>query len=767
MSRFAQRLAHHLITHPWLVITAFCLLAFISLAQIIDLRSFSPRLLLDPSIDSILPVHDEDRAFFEDVKKQFDSGETILVAVQDENIFTIENLEKIYRMSDHIEHLDQVNRVSSLSTALNIRSEDDLLIIEEFYNLPVHISDLPAAQQRSLTDPIHSGNLISHNGHVSVLLVHLLDLPEQEILRSGVDGAIADIVHEEWQHGEVWITGNAHVKAELSYMMLRDVTTVIPIAILVMCLIAAISFRTVRGVLIPLLTVCVSVLTTLAFMSLLYDTLNQVTIAVPSLLVVVGFAYTIHVISNYYDVVRQQNYDEGSKDKSNSPAWLALTQVASPVIYTGITTGIGFLSLATSPLGAIQQFGIGAGVGALITTFVSLTFAIALLQVLPVPVHMRQTANNTWMDRGFRRLAKYDIQQRKKILLIGALAAFASAISLPSIHINTDLVNSFRADSQVRHDFAAVNKNLEGANSFYIMLATEQFEGFTEPDNLRVIEQLQLWLAQQPEVGGSTSISDYIKVIHKGMFEDQLTLILPAEKLMVDQLLAIGDNEELTEFVTYDYQQARIIVRTRAMASNNIMTLSQRIENYLNEQIPSHLQARLTGNTWLVAKTMDDVVIGQVTSIAMAFAFIYFILVYLFRSFRLGVLALLPNVIPVLLYFGILSASSIDLNVTTGLIACIVFGIAVDDTIHLMVRYKQARMREANTLESVTYSLTTVGRPVTYTTSILCCGFLCLIFSEMLTQMEFGVLSAITLLGAWIVDVTFTPALMSLIKTRR
>jgi hypothetical protein len=194
------------------------------------------------------------------------------------------------------------------------------------------------------------------------------------------------------------------------------------------------------------------------------------------------------------------------------------------------------------------------------------------------------------------------------------------------------------------------------------------------------------------------------------------------------------------------------------------MELAIRIEEYFEEHVPRHLNPSLTGNTYLLAKTMDDIAIGQAISIATAFIIIYFILAILFTSAKAGLIALIPNAIPVLMYFGILSLSGIDLNVTTGLVACIVLGIAVDDTIHLMAHFNRSAKLYGDEATGVRHALKTVGRPVTYTTLALCLGFLCMLMSDMQTQVEFGVLAALTLLGAWVVDVTFTPAIAGKMK---
>ena len=194
------------------------------------------------------------------------------------------------------------------------------------------------------------------------------------------------------------------------------------------------------------------------------------------------------------------------------------------------------------------------------------------------------------------------------------------------------------------------------------------------------------------------------------------------------------------------------------MDSSRIMGLVRRLEERLKE-VPSHLQTTVTGNSVLISRTMNDIAVGQALSLGTAFIFIYIILVVLFTSFRAGLIALIPNALPVLIYFGVLGWSGVTLNTTTGLVACLVLGIAVDDTIHLMSHFNRAARKHADEAKGVVEAVAAVGRPVTYTTVALCLGFLCLLLSSLSPQVDFGWLAALTLAVAWCIDLTLTPAL--------
>jgi hypothetical protein len=188
------------------------------------------------------------------------------------------------------------------------------------------------------------------------------------------------------------------------------------------------------------------------------------------------------------------------------------------------------------------------------------------------------------------------------------------------------------------------------------------------------------------------------------------------------------------------------------------MSLVHRIEERLVD-VPRNLAVNVSGNSVLLARTMDEIAVGQAVSLTAALLIIYAILALLFASFRIGFLALIPNALPVLIYFGILGWTGVTLNVVTGLVGCLVLGIAVDDTIHMLVQFKDSARARADEAEGIVEAITSVGRPISFTTLALCLGFLVLLLSNMQSQVDFGMLASLTLAVAWLVDMTFTPAI--------
>jgi predicted RND superfamily exporter protein len=737
------------------VLALIGLVTLLAVARVVDVRSGELRVAFDPSTNALLPEGDEERAFYDHVRRVFGSDETILVALVDDDVFTSENLRRVARMADRITAIEGVHHVVSLGNALDIRGEDGDLIIEPFVErVPDDPAELARIRRRALENPIYAGNIVSRDGTAAAILVYLMDISESEFLARGIDRRISEIAEEERGGASVWISGPAYVKAAMSRALVEDLMRTVPLAGLALLLVALLSFRHPAGALVPLATVGIAVLWTLGLFAAAGRSLNVITVVLPPLVLVVGFAYSVHVVSETYELLRR-----GHAADRRSVVREALRRVALPVVLTGVTTAVGFLSLALSPLPAIREFGITAAGGVAATLLVTLSFTPALLALLPPPRRLGEARGADGFERLARRVAGFDVRRRRAILL-GCLAVAAlSGVGVTQIRISTDVVRLFDPESRVRQHFEAINQHLEGSDALYVVLAADYRDAFKEPVNLGVIESLQRWLEEQPEIGGTTSLVEYLKLINRGFHDDDpVELRIPRSRELVSQLMLFGANDEIESYVDSRYQMASILVRSQAIDSGEATALVKRIEARLAE-LPKHLTARVTGNSVLINKTSDDIALGQSASLGLALLVIYGILCLLFTSFRVGLLALIPNVIPVLVYFGTLGLTGITLNTTTGLVACLVLGIAVDDTIHFFARFNSAAKRMADETRGVSEALRTVGRPVTYTTAALCLGFLAMATSQLQNQREFGALAAFTLAVAWLVDVVFTPAL--------
>jgi predicted RND superfamily exporter protein len=778
--------------HAVLVLIAVALVSGLAVAAIVDVRTGALRLAIDTSIEQMLPSGDESRTFYDRVRKVFGNDETLLLVLHHpEGVFREDVLAAIARLTPRVEEVHGVASVLSLSSAPNISSQDgDLSIAPLFETPPSTRAELEAVRQKAFANPLYAGNLVNETGDTTSLIIQLYDISEAEFTRlslhdalpgwlaerlgvteppleeRAVDRQIQALAEEELgPEIQRWLVGSAYVKAETTRTLIDDLVLVIPLAVLLIAGIAAASFRTVRGVLIPLGSIGLSVLWTLGVMATIDPLLNLVTVGIPMLLLVIGFAYAVHVVSCFYHAI-----EDGPDEAGRSAAARGLYAVLLPTLVTSLTTVAGFFSLVTHPLAAIRQFGLYGGIGVGLSGLAAITFAPAVLALMkdPPPHGGGHAAEGEAMPRFFDRvlawLGDFDCRNAYGIFAVVAVLCVLSGLGIPRIQVNSTMVSNFPEDGAVRQAVAAVNERLGGAGQINVVLETDYPKGFTEPSILKQVEELQAWLVQQPSVTSSTSILDYIKLIHQGFNDnDPAQYRIPSSRNLVTQLLFFGASEDTKRFVDSQYQIANVLVRTTALDSQDLGVVVRAIEERL-AQLKEPLRGQVTGNLVLISKTNDEIAIGQAISVTSAFSSIFVIMALLFMSIRVGLIAMIPNVFPVLLYFGILGWTGVTLNVTTGLVASIVLGISVDDTIHFFSNFNRFAREKASEFEGVKATLLHLGRPVTYASLALSAGFAVLSLSDLRQQAEFGWLAAVTLLLAAVADLTFNPALTSRIK---
>ncbi len=772
-----DRLAHFVTRHATWVVAISLLLTLVSIARLVDISAVvdrdwrhALRLEIDPSMSSILPDNDPARDYHEYIRDIFGNDETLLLAVRHpRSIFEPEVLAALQRTSEAIEALDGVREVMSLAATDNIRAVDGNIVVAPlFKNAPTTLVEVERVRRELYENPVLAQGLVSDDGRTTAIVAYMEDLSELEIISSGVDQQTFEIARREFgPEVEIWLSGGAHVKAETQRLLFLDLVTIMPAILVLLMVIAFLSFRTVRGVVIPILTLGLAIVWTLAIASLLFPRLNVVTSSAPAILLGIGFAYAIHVMTSYYDVVgeRVRGLTTGATHASTE----ALCRVGLPTFLTALTTGVGFLSIGLSPIRAIHEFGVLCAIGVACLLVTNWTLAPAMLRLMPERPRRQSARSQSGgagdvIDQALQKLGRFDVEYRNWILGAGGMLALLSVVAMPWITISTDVLDNFPEDLQIRRSIASINEHLGGADQIYVVLEGEAPDTFKEPDVLRQIDQLQSWLESQPEVGGTSSVADYVKLLNRAFHDDDANFYtIPDSQPLVSQLLLIGANDDLERLVDSEFNIARIPVRVNIFDSGEVSRFADRVEERL-ERLPPNIHGRLTGLSVLVARTNDEIAYGQVVSLFSAFVIIWVILSLLFTSPWMGFMAMIPNLLPVVIYFGVLGWTGTSLNVVTGLVACLVLGIAVDDTIHFLARFNALAREKADSRAGVRQALMEVGRAVTYTSAALCAGFFVLTASTLQQQAEFGALASFTLAVAWLVDITFTPALASRLR---
>jgi predicted RND superfamily exporter protein len=748
--------------HTGATLLLFLALSALALTAIVDPLTGNMRLNIDPSANRLFSENKSAKQFYDKTRQLFGSDETLIITFASDDVFTTDTMEPIKRITDRLQRMDAIHHVSSLANAIDIRSVDGGLDISPFSaELEDGTASLEDIKNRILGNPLYAGNLVSSAADATALVVYFNDISDQDYIRGGIHEEITSIVKDEQGDNEVFMTGSPYFKFAMVNLLVDDLIWTPPLITIIIAIVLAIFFRTLLGVIAPILTVGVGVILTLGTISALGYSLSMISVLVPPLLMILGFSYAVHVTSEYHQLRKKPDPDNRIINQT-------LKHMVLPVSLTGLTTIAGFIALMTNPIGAVQEFGIFSAIGVIYITVLSITFTPALLKALDRNPGTRTTADNSISDKRFDRfidrIALFDLRHQRKIFVAFGIIFLLSLAGMMKIHVSTESITNFASDSDVRKGFNIVNDKLGGANHFYIVVEGIHTDTFKDPRNLAILKELQDWLEQQPEVGDTISIVDYLMLINQAFNNnDPAFYKIPDNKRLITQLLFLSSSEELDSIVDTRFRTANLVVRSRVINSDRMSELMERIQPRL-DQFPEHLAPTITGNPVLISETLTDIIVGQARSVGLALVFVYAILAVMFMSPRIGVVALLPNIIPVAVYFGSLGFFGISLNPSTSLIAPMVLGIAIDDTIHYFSRFNREVHRHADDRKATLLAMKAVGRPVTLTSIGLCLGFLVLMTSELRMQVHVGLMASYALAIAWFSDFLLTPALCASVR---
>jgi predicted RND superfamily exporter protein len=738
------------VDHPVVVIVVALASTALAFNETIDLEHGRVNVAVDSSIENLLPAEGKALQVYTMVRDKFIGDDVLIVVWITEDLFTPRRLAALKEMTGEIGAVDGVTAVDSLASATYVRAEEDFTEIGPFLEtLPTDMAAAQSLKTDALANPLYRGTLVSADGRGAVLAVHFDPSLNTDALGGRVD-RISAIAKSAAIDGEQFVSGPIVARLETGRTLFSDIRIVFPLAVFATLLVSLVGLRTLPGMTLPLTVNGVSLLVTMAIFIHTGHALNFVTVIMPPVIFVVGFAYAVHVVSDF-ELARQHGREKLAAIKH------ALSDVFMPLTLTAFTTGIGFISLVASNIDTIKVFGVFCALGTLLAWLGAVILVPAGLALLPAG--RVSSAGGGPLLAFAPHLSRFDLENRKAIFAVGFAVAAMSVIFANRITVGTDYLRNFHEDSDIRRNFAEVAQFFSGPVPLQILIESDVPNVFKNPEDLRELDRLQQWVMAQPEVGGAISFVDYMRMLHRTFVPDvDETDAIPGTFNLSDQLLSLGAGDDVERFADARYRKSLMHVRSNAVGSHELGALVKRIEERL-ALLPEHLRGKVTGSSVLLAQTMDEITRGQVVSLSGALVIIYLILSILFGSLRVGAVALIPNLLPIAAFFGILGLTGITLNLATSLVATVALGIAVDDSIHYFSRFNTESRRLANEELGVERALSSIIRPVTYTTAALCAGFLALLVSDLRSQVEFGILAAATLFVAWVVDLTLSPAL--------
>lgn len=753
-----DKLIEFLARRPWLPLLIVALLTIYAASSCFD-GNWHPRISVDPSTEKLLPANDTDRLNFEHLRSTFGDTDAVLLAVRFDPVFSAEHLAAIARLSDALRRVDGVKSVYSLATAPNLLARGEDIEVSSFTEQaaadPASVPALKIAFERN---PVYRGTLVSPDGRYAALVISLDGVDEVRFLREHYERRLRDIAAKQTGSSEIHVTGAAVIKAATTLALLDTLAFTIPTIYGLIVVLLLIAFRSVRATMTAVIGVSIAMIWTLAAAVALEIPLNVVTVITPPLVVTLGLAYAIHLLSDFFSEPARTAEERRARSAH------VMRELAPALLLATATTIAGFLALLLNALPAIRQFVWLSVLGVFFLLLLTLFFMPAMLSVVHCGRHEQNHLGQRLATKFAGPLARFDTRWRGRIIGVALVIVPLCLWLATGIPVGADYVKGFVAQHPARLAYEAINREFNGANLVAIHIDSHLNDALTEPELMQAIDSLQAWLRSQPEVGAAVSYVDHLKLIHQSMNDGaDSAYVLPDSAAAAKQLLVFAGSDDLRRFVDPRFREALISVRLNVNDSAEIARFAERTRQRL-EQLPQPLDGELTGSSILATRTVEAIGQGQWLSLAVAGVVILGLLSLMFTSLVAGLWALLPNLLPVAVYFGLLRILDIPLNPTNSLIASIVLGIAVDDTVHFLARFNSYARSLGNEQLAVEKALAGTLRPTTLNTLALCLGLLMFAGSELKSQVQFGLLASFTLFIGWISEITLTPALATRLK---
>jgi uncharacterized protein len=741
---------------------------------------------LDVSPLGFVEQEGQARSDFETARKNFGPDDYMVVAAVCDDVFAPSCVTRLRELHDRISKTKGVAEVLSLVNAPYARSSGGVVsaesLIPDALNGDADSSSYQSHKPHKLyetyeeirrlatSDRLYVGNLVSADSKTAALNILLKsDLPTAT--RHVITKQIYDLARAAgFDH--VYFAGDPFAQWSSTESVKSDLRLFLPLTVVFIAILLWFYFRSFVAVALLMLTIGLGLLWLMGLMAWFESHFTILALMLPTLMVAIGCSYMVHVINQIGISNRGVGSGESGIGENTpsptphsplpiSPIEDALRFISLPVIVSALTIIAGFLSLAFTGIPAIRSTAIYSAIGAAFTMILSLTFIPAALSLMGERALRFRVGLAGGMVKLLEGLGRWATSNQIPLYILTGVLVVASAIGASRILIDIDYFHFSKPNSETSVGLAEINNRLSGAINFDIIVEGKTAGAIETPEALRRIAELQAFAETRKNSDGqgvdrALSVVDFVKHVNRAFHDNDARYYeVPSGEGVIGELLS--DRDQLRQFLTPDGRIARILVRSNLSGSQAMAAAIREIEARGRELLPD-FRVYATGTFVMLNRTSDQIAGEQLQSVTIALVTIYLMLSALFGSLRVGFTALVPNLIPILFFFGFMGWRGVELNLTTSLVASMVLGLAVDNAVQFIARFRRAQAAGPELREAILESMRLSGRPIIYANVALAATFAIFFFSNFKPIASFGLLSAVTIIGCLIEDLVLLPA---------
>jgi uncharacterized protein len=753
-----KQFGEFILRYPKSVLYGIAAVALLSIYPASEIRT-------DFNLEGFYPEDDRVIEDYRALEEEFGrDDDTIIIGLRSDSLFSKPVLSDMRKLTFQLDSLNFISETLSIWNVSEMNIEGNNLDFKTYLNNDMDSSELLDVRKRMSSDPLLQGLILNEEGTVTSFILRIDSEQNTYQNRNELILSIQSVLDEYRDRYEFHISGIPYYRNQYVNMLNGEIVMYIAISSILIILLLWYLYRTIWGVLFPMIIVWSTLLVTVALIHISGGFLEIMSSTIAPILLCVGVADAVHMISKFDDA------RESDLSKRESIIEMLKT-LGSATFLTSVTTAIGFATLLSSSVMPMQRFGAYTAAGVLIAYLITIFFLPAALSLSRKSRVFNEKSGALYplLTRWLNRLIAFNRLHYGKLLTGALLLVFLFSFGIQNIEINGRVFDDVGEDSELMQDSRFFAENLSPQFPMEFIIDTGEPDGALTFDMHQKSEKFTRLLQSFPEIHKVTGLNTLMDQIHNVMNPDARgfeTLSDPdASIAQYALLLEINAEDELFGFVDFDYRKVRITALTEDAGSKRMNEIR---ENILNEAsaIFDNESIIVTGTTILSADLTEKIVYSLSWSILLAIIAITLIMMALFRSFKLAIIALIPNLLPLVMVAGVMGFLNVDIKPSTAVIFTIALGIAVDDSIHYLARFRIEYARIGAVFPALAATTLRTGRAIVVTSLILIAGFGTLVTSAFTSTAMMGVLVTTTIFSALLADLFILPALFYWLKPK-
>lgn len=714
---------------------------------------------INPDLMDYLPQDIEPILNLERLEEEFGKFEPTLIIFETDDVLNAETLMRIEDVSNELEYSDMIDEVVSLFQTKYIRGEEGAMLVDPAVRyIPETPEEIEALREELKVNPLAYKLLVSDDFRYTAIIVNAVDgIPDNELI-----GYLRATLKEYPGSEKVYLNGLPYLRHEVQVKATRDLAILMPLGLLIMLLFLYLSFREIRGVLLPFSVVVMSIALAMGLMPILGFDLSLIAVLIPIMMIAIANNYGVHIVSRYQELNATQ--PEWSMEQIVQES---LKQLSKPIVLTGLTTIFGILGLITHILLPAKEMGIVSSIAIAFALLLSLYFIPALMVGMKKgkKVRVYTTGKKTGIDKILKWSGNVTVNSPKRVIafFLGLMIVAGIGISRLEVSINLDKMMPKKHSMRVSTDIA--NEKFGGTKIINVMMEGDMME----PEIMHAMDNFQTQLEGVEGVGSVTSLASIMRIISKSLNDpgSEFYDAIPDSREAIAQYLEFysmsGDPEDLEKFVDFGYTKGIINIQFVSVNMKDFKRVEGKIEELVNQTPSASLMA---GESLIEKEIADAVVKGQIYSLIFALLAIAILLWIIFRSVSAGLLGSIPLIVTLIFNFGLMGWLNLQLDIGNSLLSSIAIGLGVDYTIHLFWRIKYELSIGRSYTEAIQNTLVTTGRGISINALSVIVGFSVLFLSSMTILKTFGFLIIFSLLLCLLSAIILIPAIIKILEPK-